>query len=155
MSKITLALAIVAAIISGCSEREEVANGVILDSEQLASDKPALLAGLDISAPYWTPTAEQVFLVDTAVLEYLRRTNTTQSRQISDAIGDYKRQYVGYTVGGKRWMLVNAMCRQYWEKQEIWKYSVVVILDGGTCFFRARFEMETSTVRGLEINGEA
>jgi hypothetical protein len=110
---------------------------------------------LERSAPYWTPTTEQAFLADTAVLDYLRRMNTPQSRQISDAIGDYKRQYVGYTDGGKQWMLVNAMCWRYWEKQGIWKSSVVVVLDGGICYFRARFEMATSTVHSLEINGDA
>jgi len=154
MSKITLTLAIVAVIASGCSEREEVTTGVILDGQRL-EQFPTETAGLDISAPYWTPTAGQAFLADTAVLDHLRRMNTTRSRQISDAISDYKRQYVGYTVGGKQWMLVNAMCRQYWESQEIWKSSVVVVLDGGTCFFNARFEMATSTVHSLEINGDS
>jgi hypothetical protein len=145
---------IIAVIASGCSEREEIVSGVILDSEQLASGEPALLAGLEASAPYWTPTAEQASLA-AAVLDHLRRMNTTQSRQISDAIGEYKRQYVGYTADGKQWMLVNAMCRDYWEKQEIWKLAVVLVFDGGTCFFRARFEMATSMVRSLEINGDA
>ena len=155
MPKLTSTLVIVTVIISGCSEREEVANGVILDSEQLASGEPALLAALEISAPYWTPTAEQAVLADAALLDYLHRMNTTQSLQISAAIGEYKRQYVGYTAAGKQWMLVNAMCRHYWEMLELWKSAVVVVLDGGTCFFRARFEMATSTVRSLEINGEA
>jgi len=154
MPKIVLIPAIVAAIIAGCSDREEITTGVILDGQRL-EQFPAETAGLDISAPYWTPTAEQASLADMAVLDHLRRMDTTRSRQISDAISDYKRQYVGYTVGGKQWMLVNAMCRQYWESQEIWKSSVVVVLDGGTCFFNARFEMATSTVHSLEINGDS
>ena len=144
-----------------CSKGGDVGNGtllidsgVILDSGQL--DQTSSSASLlDVSGPYWTPTEEQAFLADRAVLEHLRQMNTARSQQIADALGDYKRQYIGYTVGGKRWMLINAVCRSYWERNESWKSTVVVTLDGGICFFKAHFELATSTVQSLEVNGDA
>ena len=152
---------LVVSVAPACSEGGDVSNGallidsgVILDGGQL--DQSSLSAqAFDLSGPYWTPTVEQASLADRTVLDRLRQVNSAQSRQIADTIGDYKRQYVGYTVGGQQWMLVNAVCRSYWEKNESWKSAVVVMLDGGICYFRARFELATSMVYSVEVNGDA
>lgn len=53
-----------------------------------------------------------------------------------------------------RSLLINAFCDSYLHPDAKWKQHFVVVLDGGDCFFRARYNPGTSTIDDIEINGE-
>jgi hypothetical protein len=74
---------------------------------------------------------------------------------IAARLGSYKRQYFGYTDGGKRWILVNGFCEGHWKKEDTWRDGGVLVKDGGLCFFKVRYDPSRSEFEQLEINGEA
>ena len=74
---------------------------------------------------------------------------------IAARLGSYKRQYFGYTDGGKRWILVNGFCKGHWKKEDTWRDKVVLVHDGGLCFFKVRYDPSRSQFEQLEVIGEA
>jgi hypothetical protein len=87
---------------------------------------------------------------------YLESIATPHAKKLAASLGGYKRQSVGYTDGGKRWILVNGICERYWQKNaSTLRDSVIVVLDGGPCFFMARYDPSISKFDELVINGPA
>jgi hypothetical protein len=130
-----------------------VDTGVIFSVEQLER------SGADrvfwVTPPFWIPSPEQVALLETQLKPYLGRVKHPKAKAIAARLASYKRQYFGYTDGGKRWILVNGFCEGYWKKEDTWRDRVVLVLDGGRCFFKVRYDPSSSQFEKLEINGEA
>ena len=130
-----------------------VDTGVIFSTEQIERSGANHVFG--ITPPYWTPSPGQIVLLESRLSPYLRRVGPPKAKVIAARLGSYKRQYFGYTDGGKRWILVNGFCEGYWKKQDTWRDRAVLVLDGGLCFFQVRYDPSRSQFEQLEINGEA
>ena len=65
----------------------------------------------------------------------------------------YTFQYQGQEESGKKFVFVNAFC----VNDKRWKLNkkMVLVLDGGTCFFNVKYDPEKNQFFGLTINGEA
>jgi len=130
-----------------------VDTGVIFSVEQLKR------SGADqvfwIKPPFWTPSPQQVALLETQLKPYLGRVKHPKAKAIAASLASYRRQYFGYTDGDKRWILVNGFCEGYWKKEDTWRDRVVLVRDGGRCFFKVRYDPSSSQFEQLEINGEA
>jgi len=130
-----------------------VDTGVIFSAEHVEGSGANRLFAL--AAPYWTPSPDEIALLEAHLKPYLARATIPGAKVIAARLESYKRQYFGFTDGGKKWILVNGFCAGQWKKQDTWHDRVVVVLDGGVCFFRVRYDLLRSQFEQLQINGEA
>jgi len=110
---------------------------------------------LGLTPPYWTPSPEQIALLESQLRPYLGRVTQPKAKVIAARLGSYRRQYFGYSENGKKWIFVNGFCEGHWKKEDAWRDRVVLVLDGGLCFFKVRYNPSRSQFEQLEINGEA
>jgi hypothetical protein len=76
-------------------------------------------------------------------------------RAAEDALDDQSRghrQYAGFIESGERKIYINAFCDDLGID---WKRSVVVVADGGPCYWQAIYNVTTDEVEMLVVNGEA
>lgn len=71
---------------------------------------------------------------------------------IATRLGSYKRQYVGYTDGGKRRIFVNGFCEEVWKESDTWHDRLFFVMDGGLRFFTVRYDVSRSRFEYLDIN---
>jgi hypothetical protein len=130
-----------------------VDTGVIFSAEHV--ERSGADRVLAVTPPYWTPSPEQIALLEARLKPFLGRLALPKAKAIAARLGSYKRQYFGYTDGGKRWILANGFCEGYWKEEDTWRDRVVLAKDGGLCFFKVRYDPSRSKFEQLEINGEA
>jgi hypothetical protein len=63
----------------------------------------------------------------------------------------YFRQYVPIRQEGRKLLYVNAFC----EAPSYWRTQLVIVSDGGSCFWQALYDPATDTYSHLTINGRA
>jgi hypothetical protein len=129
-------------------------NGVIFSSREteLAAKEHPMIG---LQAPYWKPTAEDTKSIRVALTAYLRLHGSEATAQVAGHLGEYRLQYLGYSDDGGRFVLVNGFCKSFWESESSWKSSLVFVLDGGSCFFRANYRIMDSKVIKFEASGES
>ncbi|MBD1364041.1 hypothetical protein IDJ77_09495 [Mucilaginibacter sp. ZT4R22] len=77
-----------------------------------------------------------------------------QSKSIISKPGKYYKQIIAVTnANGQKEVWVNCFCTPY-EKRH-WRKGVVLVLDGGPCFFNIKINLSTTTVMSLAVNGVA
>jgi hypothetical protein len=133
---------------------KDVDTGVIFTAQQVERS-PAMNRMFDGMRPLWTPSPEEVALLEDRLKPYLEGVATPQAKEIAQRLGSYKRQYFGYTFGGKRGILVNAFCNAYWKRNDSWRDSIVDVLDGGSCYFQVFYDTSSSQFVRLAVNGPA
>jgi hypothetical protein len=152
--------------------------GFTLSAQQKSSIKPAEAAGVivhgngfagvifpaemrvldrsreDKQMRYWTPTESDIVEAESKLVTFLQQSQirgSEKNRMLKD-IKSYKRQYVGILIKGEKEIFINFFCivdDPEWTKHE------VLVLDGGSCFFRVNFSMKTQMFHGLQVNGYA
>src|ERR1700747_3073582 len=129
-------------------------TGAILSASQ--AEKATLARPMiEASPPFWTPSTDDVAQLERALPSYIRSANIPSAGKIFTSIRNYRRQYIGYTKDGEKWILVNGFCDEYWRKRDSWHHNIVFVFDGGACFCRARYNASKAHFDGLEINGES
>jgi hypothetical protein len=126
---------------------------------------------------YFTPTLEQVFKINDALLLV-----TEQTPKVSQQIVGYRYQIVGIDEGAPL-LFVNAFCQHHqpatqsgdchvpfrqdsasgawvsWPPNtcppQDWLHKPVLVDDGGACYFNFKYHPKTGAISDLEINGEA
>ena len=139
-------------IVMEANAAESIGTGVVFSAEQTeqsAKSQPML----EIGAPYWTPSNKEIQRLESALPAFLKRSDGTA--KIVRNLPSYRRQYFGYSDHGKKWVLVNSFCEEYWKKDASWRNSAVVVFDGGDSYFRIRYQVLTASFSALEINGES
>lgn len=129
-----------------------ISTGVVFSgkqTEQSAKVQPTL----HIGAPYWTPSEGEIRQLESALPEFLERSNG--AAKIVRKLSSYRRQYLGYSDNGEKWILVNSFCEGYWKRDASWQNIAVVVYDGGDCYFRVRYRVLSRSFSGLDINGES
>lgn len=63
----------------------------------------------------------------------------------------YKQIIAAINAGGQKEVWINCFCTPY-EKRH-WRKGVVMILDGGPCFFNIKINLNTNTVMSFAVNG--
>jgi nitrite reductase/ring-hydroxylating ferredoxin subunit len=61
------------------------------------------------------------------------------------------RQYVGIVEDGDRKIVINSMCQHI----DGWETSYIEVMDGGSCFWNAIYNVDTGEIESLIVNGEA
>jgi len=104
----------------------------------------------------FTPTDEDVILskkVSNIYIDSLSRINKNQLLNYS--MSRYYRQYVGYfDNNGDKIILINAFCSKQGSSEELTK-KLIMIHDGGSCYYKIKINLNKKKCFDLLINGEA
>jgi len=128
-----------------------VDTGVIFSAEQLERSTDDYRA-LGITPPYWTPSVADIARLERQLKPYLAGETTSQAKTIDTRPGSHKRQYLGYTNDGRRWIFVNSFCER-WTKDRSFLEDFQIVFDGGPCVFTVRYDVSNSQFEQLRING--
>ncbi len=137
----------------------------------LAPDRAAAMVGRGLGPQgetvdgSWTPAAEDVERFLDKLPERLEAGADRRGVEVAARLrerpagadvppGRYRAQIVGLTVGGKRFLFANFFCEGGAGGSENWEEDLVMVRDGGTCYFQAWFDVETGEYPRLTINGE-
>jgi hypothetical protein len=130
-----------------------VDTGVIFSGQQVErSPNVAWLKNMGVTPPFWTASLEDIGHAEGQLKQYAEGVG---EKEFAKGLGKYKRQYVGYTDNrGKRRILVSGICERYWQEKEITLHEqVLIVFDGGPCFFTAHYDPSMSKFDDLFING--
>lgn len=106
---------------------------------------------------FWTPRViEHVDLLDAALPDYLRSLlpdypDAYRIEEILEGLDEYYVQYMGLVIEGERYVFANYACNVY----EGWQDELIVVMDGGSCFFSVFYNPNIDEFSRLSINGEA
>ena len=137
-------------------ERPKVVDtGVIFSAQQVESSRSRssdIARFFGLAPSFWMPGSEEIALLEGKLEPYLESATAPAAKVIATRLGSYKRQYVGYTDGGKRWIFVNGFCEETWKESGTWHDRLVFVMDGGLCFFTVRYDEYRSRFEYLLIN---
>jgi hypothetical protein len=103
----------------------------------------------------WVPTVEEVRILEKQLETYLPQQRDAfdgSKIPIEERLPTYKRQYWGVLKNEKRVIFANFFCNSFHYD---WTEQVVIVLDGGDCYFQIQYDVETGTLFDLRVNGSA
>lgn len=101
---------------------------------------------------YWTPSQEDVLAFEKALPPYLREAVPQDYHGPLRGLSTYKRQYVGLLLKDQPVIFANFFC----DTHDInWQQRWVQVMDGGSCYFEIKYDVQAGTFSDLLINGEA
>ena len=112
-----------------------------------------LSSGAEIEG-YWTPTEQDVLLLEENLPSFLQENSTSFRREppVWEQLDNFKRQYAGLVMNGSKIIYGNFFCS---EPSPDWKTEWMFVMDGGDCFFQLQFDVANGTFSGLTVNGDA
>ena len=105
---------------------------------------------------YWTPTLHDVTELEGALLSYLEATNPPQfsdNPPIWQRLDEYDRQYAGLIVDDQEIIYGNFLCADF--EDDALRGSMMLVMDGGECFFSVIYDVDSKEILRLSVNGEA
>ncbi|MBN1148062.1 MAG: hypothetical protein JXA78_12460 [Anaerolineales bacterium] len=160
-SLLAFSLVVSLAATSGCkSQPEEELNQVVITStfegviftEEHAAQQGRIFG--DSVQGYWTPSQADVIALETGLPAFLQVSPGFFQPQppIWERLQNYKRQYLGIQENGKRVIYANFFCQ---APAVDWKNQLVMVADGGDCYFQIKFEVDAHRFYDLQVNSEA
>jgi hypothetical protein len=124
---------------------------LVLSTTLVASAKPDD-RWVKVEGGSWVPTIETIAKIKEHIEPFVRAQAKLEGRELREW-RSYTFQYQGQEEHGRKFVLVNSFCvndsRRQLNKQ------MVLILDGGTCFFNVKYDPKKNQFFELLINGEA
>ena len=148
-------MASVLLVVCASSSDERSAFGRIYtagEAERLMAASYA--SNLGEATPYWTPSDAEIRELEAALPGFLAKSWPANRGPLTD-LASYRRQYFGLSRDARRIIFVNALCGPYAETSPDWQESIVVVFDGGGCFFRVYYDPATNKFDDLRVNGDA
>lgn len=125
----------------------EAFEGAIVPKERASSFSIPGAAWRD-RVEYWTPGADDVLRLERGVKKYLKRVARKETPW--DSLRDYRRQYVGYVIDGRKRVYCNFFCD---PQAHDWRNAPVQVSDGGPCYFHVDYDMESGRFLSWTVNG--
>jgi hypothetical protein len=100
----------------------------------------------------WDPTPKMLNDLKNQIESYVQSQAKAQGRELKNW-QDYTFQYQGQEEKGRKYIFVNALCNQR-DRQGLDK-KIVIIFDGGSCYFNVKYDPSQKVFFALFINGEA
>ncbi|MFI5296794.1 MAG: hypothetical protein ACHREM_01740 [Polyangiales bacterium] len=104
------------------------------------------------SLPHWTPTKDDAAALSRALDEHLGRSADWRTRSILKTLPTYQSQLIGIVRGSERRIAANYFCNDLGSS---WKSRWMIVMDGGSCFFRFEYAPDDHSIHDLWINGAA
>jgi len=138
--------------------KTDTVEGVIFNADGLnPNDVKYFIYVKDNRNPdsYWTPTEADVLALEAKLPAYLKTKISADhyAYGLWDKLTNYRRQYVGYVIDGERFIYVNYFCDSF--NDDAWKTQLMMVMDGGECFFQVQYQLADQTFVSLSINGFA
>jgi len=115
-------------------------------------DLEAMIGFRETINDYWTPSRDDVLAFEEGIGPYLQQAAPqTGPGSLSD-LNEYRRQYIGIVANGQRVIFANFFCNGY---DTDWQHKIVYPLDGGSCYFEVKYDVQTGAFYDLSIHGEA
>jgi hypothetical protein len=121
---------------------------VIVTKEQ-AEEIASWLGG---SSGFWTPSVDDIIKLEEKIAEYLSQNPSQFYSQppVWERLDEYQCQYIGLERGGRRIIYGNYFC----ENGGInWHQKLVIVEDGGDCYFQVEYDVERDLFIKLLVNG--
>ena len=100
-----------------------------------------------------TEISDSLEIIKKAIEE--NNSTAPKGRQVGDISG-YKLQFLPIeNAKGEKEVWINAMCRDVGKESESWKKDLIIVSDGGSCFFNIYVNLTNKTHQKLMVNGEA
>jgi hypothetical protein len=100
---------------------------------------------------YWTPSEDQIRGLRAQLPPYLFDA-TPPERTRPRGTDAYFAQFVGITRDGQPLIHANFFCDDFGMD---WRSDLMIVCDGGSCFFSVEYDPATGVYQNLMINGEA
>ena len=126
-------------------------EGVIFSQEQVEQMGLERMLGRSISG-YWTPAQDQVQALEEKLDSYLQQAAPQTYPGPLRPLGEYNRQYMGLLVNGQRVIFTNFFCNPH---DHDWQHEFVLVMDGGSCYFELKYDVQTGALYDLSIHGES
>ncbi len=107
---------------------------------------------IKVAGGKWDPSPQMLTNLKTQIESYVRSQAKAQNRELRQW-KDYTFQYQGQEEKGRKFIFINALCRP--NHQQALDKQIIVILDGGSCFFNLKYDPKRKVFFDLFINGEA
>ncbi len=94
---------------------------------------------------------DELQLIQTLLEKCIHQYNADAKEKIN--LSDYKRQYIiSFNSQQEKEVWINCFCQ---VTSDDWKKNVVVVKDGGQCYFRLKINLVTKTCYDMSVNGKA
>jgi len=107
---------------------------------------------IKVAGGKWDPSPKMLADLEAQIESYVRSQAKAQGRELKKW-QDYTFQYQGQEEKGRKFIFINAVCDQR-DRQGLDK-KIVIIFDGGSCYFNVKYDPLHKVFFDLLINGEA
>ena len=120
-------------------------------TEEYAEEK-GIASWLAEGDGYWTPSEDDILKLEEKIGEYLSQNPSQFYRQppVWERLDEYQRQYIGIERGDKQIIYGNYFCD---SGRVNWREELVIVEDGGDCFFQIEYDVESEVFIKLLVNG--
>ena len=114
-------------------------------------ERPDLSLGVGVGElPYYEPSPISTEAFKAALVDHLRANPDVTLMPLSE----YRFQFVGLTIEGKQILFANAFCKSHWQRYSYWRTNLVLVDDGGNCYFKAVYDPGIKSIMKLMVNGK-
>lgn len=99
----------------------------------------------------WVPNAGEVAAFEAGLAAHMKKSVPASSKELPGKLKSYKRQWFGVTAGSKKLIYGNFFCREL----PGWEQGLVMVDDGGDCYFQLFYDVGSGEYLNLMINGNA
>ncbi|MCK5235437.1 MAG: hypothetical protein KAR06_00515 [Deltaproteobacteria bacterium] len=115
--------------------------------------KPPAIDSVSIKG--FEPTRDEVLVIKSR-LPYFISESPEGRRGLLRDLSEYKYQFkILVDDTENRYVFINAVCKSYLGEIKSWDTELVLVKDGGNCFFSLEFEPRSGSFRNFFIHGEA
>ena len=127
-------------------------NWVIVPRE--SAEEMGIASWLLRSDDLWTPPADEILKLEEKLPEYLSQSSMVLFHQppVWERLGEYQRQYIGFERDGKQMIYANYFCDNMGKN---WREDLVIVEDGGDCYFQVEYDVKSGLFSKLLVNGES
>jgi hypothetical protein len=111
------------------------------------------LDNVGAGAPFWTPTKAQITELEKLIEPFLKSHPPADKRTVN--FSTYGRQYYGLTKTGKQYIFLNAFCDPKSFDKDALRKRMIIVMDGGSCYFQVFFDPIKKEFSDLRYNGVA
>ena len=146
---------VIVSSLAGCSAPASTDAWAVIPERRAEEVGPGtwLSSGMEIEG-YWTPTEEDILLLEENLPSFLQENSTSFRREppVWEQLNNYKRQYAGLIIHGSKIIYGNFFCS---DPGMDWKKEWIFVRDGGDCFFQLQFDIASGTSSVLMVNRDA
>jgi hypothetical protein len=100
--------------------------------------------------PYYEPSSISIEAFKAALADHLRANPDVSLMPLSE----YRFQFVGLTTEGKQILFTNAFCKWHWQRYSYWRTNLVLVDDGGNCYFQVVYDPGIKSIMKLLVNSK-